>query len=311
MKVILVEPSRTVTQIVVAMLERRGHEVTPFSDASAALEHLRADETVDVLITSGELGLRSGLELCWDARLVVGVRPLHILLMSSSDDRSLVAQALDCGADDFIRKPPFAEELYARLRVAERFASMQRELHRLATTDGLTGVLNRRSFFERARAMLSPESRDRALSAVMVDVDHFKSINDRFGHAAGDLVLVSVARVLQQGGALLGRLGGEEFGLIFSDCGQDEAIRRSEELRRNMECLTIPDGSLASGTLSVTASFGVAGRQGGQEIDHLLHCADLALYQAKQSGRNKTVAYVDASSGPAAARFRLKADRTK
>src|SRR5262249_56402924 len=105
-------------------------------------------------------------------------RPIYVILMSSHDGRKTLVEGLDSGADDFIAKPPLAEELYARLRAAERVTSMQRELIRLATTDPLTGVLNRRAFFERAQQMCERMEAGRTVSAIMMDIDHFNRIND-------------------------------------------------------------------------------------------------------------------------------------
>lgn len=151
MRIALVEPSRTTRLIVGRMLEARGHEVLPFCDELEALAQIKADPCIEALITSAELKHISGLELCWETRLIATCRrPIYVLMMSTQYDQRSLIEALDSGADDFIGKPPLAEELYARLRAAERILSMQRELLRLATTDPLTGLCNRRGFFEQA-----------------------------------------------------------------------------------------------------------------------------------------------------------------
>jgi PleD family two-component response regulator len=142
MHVALVDSSRTVLKVVSRLLEARSHQVHPFTDPHAALEYIKAHREVDALITSAELITMSGIELCWEARLIASSsRPLYVILMSSSRDRHRLGEALDSGADDFISKPPVPEELYARLRAAERMTSMQHELIRLAATDPLTGLL--------------------------------------------------------------------------------------------------------------------------------------------------------------------------
>ncbi len=140
MRIALVDPSRTTRLIVTRMLQARGHEVVPFADEREALREIAIDLRIDALITSAELTHMTGLELCWEARLLATCkRPIYVLMMSSQYDQRNLVEALDSGADDFIGKPPMAEELFARLRAAERIASMQRELLRLATTDPLTG----------------------------------------------------------------------------------------------------------------------------------------------------------------------------
>src|SRR3972149_6277561 len=153
MRIALVEPSRTTRLIVGRMLEARGHEVLPFSDELEALAQIKADPCIEALITSAELKHISGLELCWETRLVATCRrPIYVLMMSTEYDQRSLIEALDSGADDFIGKPPLAEELYARLRAAERILSMPRELLRLATTDPLTRLCNRRGLFWQANA---------------------------------------------------------------------------------------------------------------------------------------------------------------
>src|SRR5439155_1735602 len=168
MRVVVVDPSRTVLKFIARLLATRNHEVRTFVAAREALECVRSDLSVGALITSDELlpmSEMSGIELCWEARLLATCRrPIYIILMSCDRDRKKLIEALDSGADDFIGKPPVAEELYARLRSAERLASMQQELLRLALTDPLTGVLNRRAVFERAEEIWEPgDSIDRLL----------------------------------------------------------------------------------------------------------------------------------------------------
>lgn len=137
------------------------------------------------------------------------------MLMSSSDDRDIIVRALDTGADDFIRKPPDIEELRARLRAAERVTSMQVQLIRYATTDGLSELLNRREFFHRAGDAQKRAESGVPLSAVMVDIDHFKSVNDLHGHEAGDRAIAAVGSQIKLFGGVGGRLGGEEFCLLL------------------------------------------------------------------------------------------------
>src|SRR5262245_8615174 len=178
MRVVVVDPSRTVLKFVARMLEAGDHEALPFADGPAALAHIKSDPDVGALITSSEPASMSGLELCWETRLLAhGRRPIYIILMSSSQERVNLVEALDMGADDFIGKPPDPAELHARLRAAGRLGAMQNELIRLATTDPLTGAFNRRAFFERAVDLCARAEAGATLSAVMFDIDHFKRIN--------------------------------------------------------------------------------------------------------------------------------------
>ncbi len=287
MRIVLVDPSRTVHRIVTKLVEPDHHEVKPFTDGRAALEYIKKDPEVRALITSSAPGSMPGVELCAEARALANDdRPLYILLMSSLDERMILVKALDSGADDFIHKPPAAEELRARLRAADRVTLMQRELIKHATTDYLTGTLNRRAFFERAQRMCVLAAAGSPLSAIMIDIDHFKEVNDAHGHQTGDLVIRSCARELLSSDHMVGRLGGEEFCVLAAKPLLD-AVELAEDLRSAISRLSFDSDS---GTFGVTCSCGVAEWEAGDSIDRLLRRADMALYQAKLAGRNQVVA---------------------
>lgn len=288
MRIVLADPSRIGLKLMSKMLTDGGHEVLPFSDGSAALECLRGDDTLDVLMTSFELPGVSGLELCWEARLIANSgHPIYVVAMSSSHDRDRLVEALDSGADDFITKPPVATELFARLRAAERLTTAQRELVRLATIDPLTDLPNRRAFFDRAGEACRRCGPRTPVSMVMFDIDHFKLINDTWGHDAGDLVLKAVSSVIRRRAGGPGRIGGEEFALLLEGWDLLDAYHEAERLRIDIQQTVI---DIPGNSLSVTVSLGVAEHVVGQSIDRLLKNADVALYAAKTSGRNRSVA---------------------
>jgi diguanylate cyclase (GGDEF)-like protein len=287
MRVVLVDPSRTVLKCLTHAIEAQRHEVYSFTDASEALQYIKFNYLVDALITSAQLPSMSGRELCLEVRRVAGGRrPIYILLMSSSDGRRNLVEALDHGADDFISKPPIPEELYARLRVANRVVSMQRELIGLATTDFLTDVLNRRAFFENAQELCARAEIGGVLSIIMLDIDYFKRINDSYGHSAGDEALRAIAREIFKEGTIVGRLGGEEFAMLLEGAPLSKAAEIAESLRLRLQELEVPIGQQ---TISLTCSFGVSQWQVDDTIDVLLRRADVALYQAKTNGRNRVV----------------------
>jgi diguanylate cyclase (GGDEF)-like protein len=293
MRVVLVDPSRTAAKFVSRLLEARHHEVRTFADGREALEYIKSDPEVGALITSTEPLSISGLELCWETRLIAtSHRPIYVILMSSSTEDDKLILALDHGADDFLGKPPVAEELYARLRAAERLSTMQSELIRLATTDSLTGMFNRRAFFENAKQLCVRAESGYALSAVMVDIDHFKDVNDLHGHDVGDEAIYSVAHELMIGRAVVGRLGGEEFALLL-DRPMAEVQEVAERLRLQIAALKV--GVMG---LSITCSFGVSEWQSGDSIDRMLKRADMALYEAKLNGRNRVVVADNAMLAP-------------
>ena len=150
MHAIVVDPSRVVLKLISQLLADRGDRVSQFVDSHAALRCIKADSTVDLLITSLEVQPIAGLELCWEARVAISAgRPLYIIVMSSLRDEQKLAEALDCGADDLIAKPVRKVELNARIRMAGRLKANQLHLVHLAETDPLTGLFNRRAFFTR------------------------------------------------------------------------------------------------------------------------------------------------------------------
>lgn len=287
MRIVLVDPSRTVRRIVTDLVQRWKYEVCPFAGGAEAFSYIHKDDSIRVLITSAELPTMSGVELCVRVReFVANRRPLYIIMMSSSAEYTKCVQALDKGADDFICKPPIAEELCARLRTADRVTSMQGELVRLATTDFLTGLSNRRAFFENATRAIERAHCGRALSAIMFDLDHFKQINDIHGHDIGDVVLKRVAAEITLLPGTAGRLGGEEFGLLVEGTLSD-AIDIAHEFRRSVEGLKVFAGEQP---VAITCSLGVAEWETDDSIDTLLRRADVALYEAKRTGRNKVIA---------------------
>lgn len=284
MRVAVVDPSRTVAKCLTRLLESNKHEVVPFSDGAEALDYIKSDQFVDVLITSSQPVSMSGPELCRQTRLLAATgRPVYIVLMSSTEDSANLIKALDSGADDFIRKPPVAEELAARLRAADRVVSMQRELHRHATTDSLTGVLNRRAFFAKAQEICARAIGGSVLSAVMFDIDHFKRINDTYGHSGGDDALRALARKLHKDYSILGRLGGDEFAILLEGKALAPAVEMADQMRLGLEELRVKSGKH---TISLTCSFGVSQWDSGDTIDRLLKRADVALYKAKMNGKN-------------------------
>jgi diguanylate cyclase (GGDEF)-like protein len=299
MRIALVDPSRTTRLIVGRMLEAGGHDVLPFADELEGLAQIKADHSIDALITSAELKNISGVELCWEARLLATCRRLiYVLMMSTQYDQRSLIEALDSDADDFIGKPPLAEELYARLRAAERILSMQRDLLRLATTDPLTGLCNRRGFFERAiEACARAATPDVSLSALILDIDNFKHINDSYGHETGDEAIRACANAARLDEALTGRLGGDEFALLLERKSLPQAIEIAEDLRMRLAKKPFDTGK---DRVTLTWSVGVGEGRAGDTVDQILARADAALYDAKLGGRNRVVgAHAGISTRPA------------
>jgi len=288
MRIVLADPSRAVQRAMTELIAEGGHEVIAFADGREALERIAEDDSVRALITSTLPLNITGIELCAAARKLSGTRrALHIILMSSTEDYYLAITALDNGADDFIHKPPIPDELRARLRLADRVTAMKRQLIQYATTDSLTSLLNRRAFFEGAADMCcAAEAGKSALSAIMFDIDHFKKINDTFGHEMGDSVLTAVGAQTKMTNGLAGRLGGEEFCVLGAGELAD-AWECARELQRSLKTLRFDHKGEAFG---ITCSFGIAVWEPGDAIDRMLRRADIAMYESKRSGRDRITA---------------------
>jgi two-component system chemotaxis response regulator CheY len=214
----------------------------------------------------------------------------YIILLTSMDSKGSYLEGMDAGADDFITKPFDEEHLAARLRVAERILALHKKLHIEATHDRLTGVLNRAAIVDYLQRELARAGRQNfGIGVILADLDHFKRVNDTYGHPAGDKVLQEAARRMKA--ALrpydrIGRYGGEEFLLIASGCDWSEAKALAERIRSSICKGTVNNGS--SEAIAMTASLGVViSGNGGENVDTLIAAADEALYRAKKAGRNR------------------------
>lgn len=285
MKIVVVDSCRVELDLLSTMLVENGHETVLFTDALEALKFIQCDQSVNVLLTGLETTSMTGSELCWEVRLLAQRgRQIYIIAMSTNNEEGNLIETLDCGADDFIHKPPKQQELMARLRVIERMRMMQEELIKLASLDCMTGIFNRRAFFEAAVAHCHNAVNGEKLTAVMFDIDHFKKVNDRYGHDVGDRAIVSVVDCIDKETGLFARMGGEEFALLLPGYDKAAAMKIANKIRVSISRLLI---ETETSSLKLTCSFGVSEWSKTDSIESLLKRADLALYRAKESGRNR------------------------
>ena len=284
MHIIIVDSNVTAQAVLADMLRSAGHIVIALAGAGEALAMIKADEVIDIAIVACELPDISGAEFCAEARLTAGEhRPLYIALMVSEQDNSAAMAALDAAADDFIQVPPRQGEIQARMRTAERLLALQRKLRRLATTDSLTGMLNRRAFVSRASEICAQAETRGSVSAILLDVDHFKEINDLYGHSIGDEALRAVAGEVGRDQLMVGRMGGDELCVLLEGHSEAEASAAAEQLRARIAALSV---KTTQGKTSLTCSLGVSELAPGDDVDGLIRNADLALYRAKRAGRD-------------------------
>ncbi len=290
-EVLLVEDDPSVARLVSLSLRREGYQVREAGSIAAAREFLQ-DGDWELLLLDRRLPDGDGVELCREVRQ----KNPHgfILILTGESTKEAKLAGFGCGADDYVTKPFQMEELLARIRAGRRIVELQkallasnRQLEELSRTDPLTGLANRRAFdrelawrFEHARRYGRP------LSLAMIDLDHFKEINDQYGHPAGDAVLQRVAQILDRctrDSDFVARFGGEEFVGILPETPLLEALQFAEKIRAAVAAaeFEIP--------LRVTVSIGVAGmpRSEVDSAEALLRAADEALYRAKEKGRNR------------------------
>lgn len=307
--VLICESSSVQLRILSEAVRQAGYSVQTAQCAEEALKILRL-MPVDIFVTGIEVGTMSGLEACWSLKSNCETESVYTIVVTASGEDRRLEESLDAGADDFIRKPVNMTELRARLRAASRLVRMQNQFRRLAETDALTGAANRRAFMQYLDIQTQNAGRDEIpLSVIMVDLDHFKLINDTHGHGAGDRVLVETVRAIQgclRDGDMLGRLGGEEFCVILPGAGLHSAALAGERIRAAVEAMTI--ATEAGDPVPVTASLGVASLANSDLIvspDALLQAADAALYHAKDSGRNRVS--LEGEAGTASSQTSLRA----
>lgn len=285
MHIVLIDPSRVVQHKLASELEATGCYVDSFSESDIALAYVAGTPTVDVILTSLELAPITGLELCWKLRtLADDNRPLHIIVMSSNTSERALAEALDCGADDFVAKPIRREELMARLRAANRMITLQRQLVEQAETDHLTGALNRRAFLSTMGRKRRELDAAESLSVCLMDIDGFGSINETFGHETGDTVIATVARIAGEEAPIVARLAGKEFALAFPVLDPGEAARWCEAIRAAVASHGFRAGDE---TFYASCSFGVSDWSVDEPLDTAMKRASRALIAAQRNGRER------------------------
>ena len=272
------------------------HDVILADDPGEAPTMAR-EETIDLMIVGLGYGAFDGLRLVSQVRSHERTRNLPILLIADPDDRPKVLRGLDLGVNDYLTRPIDRNELLARVRTnirqklyADRLRQSVQESIEMAHYDPLTGLNNRRSLERRLPAMIeSARERGAALTMMVLDIDHFKRVNDTYGHDIGDLVLKGFGAQLQEtvrGGDLICRLGGEEFVVVMPGVGLSEAGRIAERARQTTESRDfLVDG--AAGSVSITVSIGLAEWRKDWDSAELYRRADRALYLSKSAGRNR------------------------
>jgi len=296
-KVLIADDDASTRLTLEAMLAKWGYEVASTSDGQQAWDALQRPDAPTLAVLDWMMSGMDGVEVCSRVRAQARERYTYIILLTARDRKEDLIDGLEAGADDYLSKPFDAQELRVRLRTGRRILDLQSEilaardtLQIQATHDSLTGLWNRAAVlaalgrdFARARREETP------LAAALVDLDHFKRINDTHGHQAGDAVLREAARRMRASVRpydSVGRYGGEEFLVVMPGC---ESVGAAAVAGRIRACVERDPMDLGARSLPVTCSIGVAVWNGAPEgdADSLIREADAALYRAKGAGRNR------------------------
>lgn len=288
-KVLVVDDSPTYCTYLKVLLQRQHYQVATAFSGEEAVDILSRANDISMVLLDYQLPGMSGYDVIRRIRKQFTSAQLPVIGVSGQMDQQIPAQILKCGANDFMYKGFTVEEFYSRINNIMDLLVSVRELQDAAYKDFLTGLHNRQYFYPHANSLLNKaDKRNTNIGLAMMDIDHFKKVNDTYGHNGGDEVLKRVAELMQRklrSEDLLARLGGEEFCIIFSDMPEDLMTQRLEEVREAIEQTEI---ELPEHTLSVTISMGLKVRE-QEDLEGLMEIADQALYQAKEGGRNQLV----------------------
>ena len=292
--VLAVDDDAAYRRFIAHVLESAGFRVSLAATGEEALEMLRSDPTISLLLIDLSMPGIDGIETVRRIRDERERSGIYAILVTAHERPDIRLRALQNGLDDFLPKSASVEEVIARVRSAARRVGMERtlqlrnaELEALALTDELTSVANRRGLVQAAAALVREEAK---FSAILIDLDHFKKVNDTYGHAAGDTILSGVAATLRahtRSSDIIARFGGDEFVLLLPSTG----VRGGGTLaRRIVDAIAAMRWNFDGQEVSVTVQFGVASSAHGSNIENLVTECDRALFRRKKALKRSAAA---------------------
>ena len=297
MRILVAEDNPVFQSMLKNMLAKWGYEVVLAGNGQDAWKILQETPAPSLAILDWMMPGLDGVEVCRRVREAAQERYIYVLLLTAKTEQKDLVEGMDAGADDYLTKPFNTHELRVRLRAGRRILDLQEQLlhaqdalREQATHDGLTGLWNRTSILDILQKEAARASREnQPLALLMADLDHFKQVNDTYGHLAGDTVLRESARRLRSQSRAydaIGRYGGEEFLVVLPGCDKAGALAQAERLRESIHREPIPT---AEAEIPVSCSFGLSwtDRPEPNATKALLRSADEALYGAKRMGRNR------------------------
>lgn len=303
MKVLIAEDDRVTSRLLARILEGWGYRVILAEDGNRAWEALTCPEAPLMAILDWEMPGKDGAAICRELRAVTREPYTYLVLLTARSEKADMIAGMQAGADDYLTKPFDMHELEVRLRAGKRIIELQDELIRareslreMAMHDPLTGLYNRGAIIDILQSELARSRRGfNSVALVLADIDHFKEVNDTFGHLAGDEVLREVSRRLKDSARSydsVGRYGGEEFLMVCPGCQARCASQLAERLKGAVRDRPILRGNMSC---SVTLSMGIVVDEGDNSgAEELIGLADQAMYRAKHEGRDRVeIAYPD------------------
>jgi len=314
-KILVAEDNIFLRKVISSLLTKNGFQVIEAKDGKEAWEKFKENyKEIGVVVLDWVMPEMDGLEVCRLIRKKDVGHYVYIIFLSAIEDKKEIAKCLEVGADDYIMKPIHQKEFLARIRAGLRIIALEKllieaneKLEELATIDELTGILNRRGLFEELKKSAYFAIRNKKeLYIIMIDIDHFKRVNDSHGHRVGDLVLKELVQRLRsqlRPYDIIGRYGGEEFLVAFVNGRERDAVEVAERLRLTVKetpfqidedlsiTVTISLGVATFGSRQYSCESGLSEEEVVQGLSKAIEKADKALYQAKLKGRDRVEAH--------------------
>lgn len=298
MRVLIAEDEPISRRMLENALQGWGYEVVVTKNGQEAWKALNRSDRPNLVILDWMMPGANGVEICRWLRSCNSQNYTYIILLTARNFEGDLVKGLEAGADDYMVKPFNSDELKYRIQIGQRIIEQEQKILELALTDDLTGLLTRRAFREKMEADINLIRRESgSLGIIIGDIDHFKVVNDTYGHQVGDQVLQYFAKCLRNNSRdhdYIGRYGGEEFIIGVPGADLKETTEVAERIRKSIEASLIPLISYENAII-ITASFGVdafiPGERRNREAEELINNADEALYMAKNQGRNRTVVF--------------------
>lgn len=289
--ILIVDDNRTNSTFCEKLFAKNGYETSVCSSGEEAFEFL-GKNTPDLILLDIVMPGIDGFEFCEQLKRTPRLKDTPVIFLSAMNDETTVINGFKCGGVDFITRPFRSQELIARTRTHIELKKAKEKLLKMAVTDELTTLFNRRYFMSRLNQEFERVKRYESIfTFIMIDIDYFKKVNDTHGHLAGDCVLRNCAEIMKKSLRIsdtVGRIGGEEFAILLPETEIEYGVEIAERLRKKID---ESDLEFEGKNLKVTISAGISDSDSNDlTVDAVLNRSDIALYEAKEAGRNSVKA---------------------